>query len=118
MNRLINIMAVNVNPVTIGIAVAVCLVIAALLGLLLAVATKFLKVEQDERIDKVTELLPGYNCGACGKAGCAAFAEALVNGEAPAISGCKVIKPDNKQAVKDYLDSTPGPDGSVVNVKL
>ena len=116
MNRLINVMAIN--PVTIVVAVAVCLVIAVVLGLLLAVASKFLYVEQDERIDKVTEMLPGYNCGACGKAGCAAFAEALVTGEAPAVSGCKVIKPDNKQAIKDYLDNTPGPDGSVVSVKL
>lgn len=116
MNNVITVLAVN--PMTIVTAVIVCLIIAVVLGLLLAVASKFLHVEQDERIDKVTELLPGYNCGACGKAGCAAFAEALVTGEAPAVSGCKVIKPDKKQAVKDYLDNTPGPDGSIVNVKL
>lgn len=116
MDRLINVMAVNFK--TIISAVVICLIIAVVLGLVLAVASKFLKVEQDERIDKVAEMLPGYNCGACGKAGCAAFAEALVTGEAPAISGCKVIKPDNKQAIKDYLDNTPGLDGSIVNVKL
>ena len=116
----INILASNIqiNATTVVMAVVICLVLAVLLGLLLAVASKFLKVEQDERIDKVTEMLPGYNCGACGKAGCAAFAEALVSGEAPAVSGCKVIKPDKKQDIKDYLDSTPGPDGSIVNVKL
>ena len=112
----INILAVN--PMTIVTAVVVCLIIAVVLGLILAVASKFLKVEQDERIDQVASMLPGYNCGACGKAGCAAFAEAIVSGEAPAISGCKVIKPDKKQDIKDYLDSTPGPDGSIVNVKL
>ena len=112
----INILAVN--PMTIVTAVVVCLIIAVVLGLILAVASKFLKVEQDERIDQVVAMLPGYNCGACGKAGCAAFAEALVTGEAPAVSGCKVIKPDKKQDIKDYLDSTPGPDGSIVNVKL
>lgn len=112
----INILAVN--PMTIVTAVVVCLIIAVVLGLILAVASKFLKVEQDERIDQVASMLPGYNCGACGKAGCAAFAEALVSGEAPAVSGCKVIKPDKKQDIKDYLDSTPGPDGSIVNVKL
>ena len=116
MNNVITVL--EVNPMTIVTAVIVCLIIAVVLGLLLAVASKFLHVEQDERIDKVAELLPGYNCGACGKAGCAAFAEALVTGEAPAVSGCKVIKPDKKQAVKDYLDNTPGPDGSIVNVKL
>ena len=122
MNRLINVMAdeveIVIKPMTIITAVIICLVVAALLGLLLSVASKFLKVEQDERIDQVASMLPGYNCGACGKAGCAAFAEALVTGEAPAVSGCKVIKPDNKQAIKDYLDVTPGPDGSTINVKL
>ena len=116
MNNVITVL--SVNPMTIVTAVIVSLIIAVVLGLLLAVASKFLHVEQDERINKVAELLPGYNCGACGKAGCAAFAEALVTGEAPAVSGCKVIKPDKKQAVKDYLDNTPGPDGSIVNVKL
>ena len=54
----------------------------ALLGLLLAivlyiVAQKF-KVEEDPKIDVVEALLPGANCGGCGKAGCRAFAEAAV----------------------------------------
>lgn len=99
-------------------AIIVSLVLAVVLGALLAVASKFLVVEQDERIDKVAALLPGYNCGACGKAGCAAFAEALVSGEAKSISGCKVIKADKKQALKDYLDNAPGPDGTIVKVTL
>lgn len=120
MNKMINVLAgeINIDFTVVLTAVIIAVIIAAVLGLLLAVASKYLHVEQDERIDKVAEMLPGYNCGACGKAGCAAFAEALVTGEAPAVSGCKVIKPDNKQAVKDYLDSTPGPDGTTVNVKL
>ena len=54
----------------------------AVLGLLLAivlyiVAQKF-KVEEDPRIDTVEALMPGANCGGCGKAGCRAFAEAAV----------------------------------------
>lgn len=100
------------------IAVAILLAVSAVLGLLLAVASKFLKVEQDERIDQVVAMLPGYNCGACGMAGCAAFGEALVNGEAKSVSGCKVIKPDKKQEIKDYLDNTPGADGSYAKVTL
>ena len=100
------------------IAIAILLGVSAVLGLLLAVASKFLKVEQDERINKVIELLPGYNCGACGKAGCAAFAEALVGGEVKTVSGCKVIKPDKKQAIKDYLDATPGADGNITQVNF
>ncbi len=51
-------------------------------GIILAVASKIFAVEHDERIDKITEILPGANCGGCGYAGCDAYAEAVVRGEA------------------------------------
>lgn len=55
-----------------------------LFGLLLGYANKKFKVEVDERIPKVRECLPGANCGACGFAGCDAYAEAVVSqGMAP-----------------------------------
>lgn len=57
-------------------------IIGLIFGILLEVADKKLAVEVDERITKVTEALGGANCGACGYAGCSAFAEAVVNGEA------------------------------------
>lgn len=41
------------------------------------VAQKF-KVEEDPRIDIVESILPGANCGGCGKPGCRGFAEATV----------------------------------------
>lgn len=41
------------------------------------VAQKF-KVEEDPLIDEIAEVLPGANCGGCGKAGCRAMAEAFV----------------------------------------
>jgi len=47
-------------------------------GALLAVAAKKLKVEQDPRIEQIYEVLPGSNCGACGHAGCFAYAKAIV----------------------------------------
>ena len=53
-----------------------------LFGLLLGFANDKFKVEVDERIPKVRECLPGANCGSCGFAGCDAYAEAVVNGEA------------------------------------
>lgn len=63
--------------------------IGLVLGLLLAVASKYLSVEQDERIPLITEALPGANCGGCGFAGCSAFANAVVEGKAQ-ITGCPV----------------------------
>ncbi len=51
-------------------------------GLILSVAAKIFAVEKDERIPKISECLPGVNCGGCGYAGCSAAAEAIVKGEA------------------------------------
>jgi len=56
-------------------------------GLVLAAASKAFYVETDPRLDKLNECLPGANCGGCGYAGCGAYAEAVLNGEAP-IGAC------------------------------
>jgi len=58
-------------------------------GVMLTVADKKLAVETDPRVAKVREVLGGANCGACGYAGCDAFADALVSGKAQP-SGCPV----------------------------
>jgi electron transport complex protein RnfB len=56
--------------------------LGAIFGLGLALAARKFAVEQDPRVSKVEDLLPGANCGGCGYAGCLAFARALVQGEA------------------------------------
>lgn len=56
-------------------------------ALLLAVADQKLRVEEDPRVEKMIEALPGANCGGCGYPGCGAFAEHVVAGDAP-ITGC------------------------------
>lgn len=48
--------------------------------ILYVVAQKF-KVDEDPRIDQVEAVLPGANCGGCGKAGCRNFAEACVKAD-------------------------------------
>ena len=48
------------------------------LGAILAFASKRFAVEVDPKIDQIHEILPGANCGGCGYAGCAAYAEAVV----------------------------------------
>ncbi len=73
-----------------------------LFGILLAIAFSRFRVEVDERVEVVLELLPGSNCGACGLPGCEAAAEAMVNGEAPA-NACKAGGPDTADAVAKAL---------------
>lgn len=53
-----------------------------LFGALLTIASKKFYVKVDERVPKITDVLPGANCGGCGYAGCSAYAEAIVRGEA------------------------------------
>lgn len=68
----------------------------------IAVCHRKLRVWEDPRIDAVTGLLPGANCGACGSAGCRNFAERLVGGKAQPAS-CTVMNDDGRLAVASYL---------------
>ena len=54
--------------------------LGALFGFALAIASRKFRVEVDPRVEEITQLLPSANCGACGFAGCAGYAEALVKG--------------------------------------
>ena len=54
-----------------------------LAGVLLTVAAKIFHVEVDERIEKISGALPQANCGACGYAGCADYASAIVEKGVP-----------------------------------
>ncbi len=60
------------------IAVVVLGAIGALFAVVLYIVAQKFKVIEDPLIDEVAEVLPGANCGGCGKAGCRAFAEACV----------------------------------------
>jgi RnfABCDGE-type electron transport complex B subunit len=76
-------------------------------GTLIALANSKLKVWEDPRIDAVEEVLPGANCGACGLAGCRAFAEGVVKGDvAPA--GCTVMGDEDREDVAKLLGVDAG----------
>jgi len=66
--------------VTILYAFVSVAVLGGLLGLGLAFAAKKLAVKKDERVTQIEDALPGINCGACGYAGCSAYAEAIAAG--------------------------------------
>jgi electron transport complex protein RnfB len=77
------------------------------LALLLAFANRWLKVDEDPRIDVVTDTLPGANCGACGLPGCRAFAEKVVGGEI--LPGqCPVGGPATAQFIANLLGIEAG----------
>ena len=91
----------------IGSAVIFMFALGTLLALALAVANRFLWVDEDPRVHEVADILPGTNCGACGKAGCHAFAEALVRSEATPAQ-CTVSAPETIEEIADHLGVDAG----------
>jgi len=71
-------------------------------ALLLAVAARFLRVFEDPRIEQVTGLLPGANCGGCGYAGCADYAKAIVENNAPT-NLCRPCRAEAVQAISALM---------------
>lgn len=89
------------------IAGAIMAGMGVLLAGILAAAYRKLYVFEDPRIDEVESMLPSANCGACGCAGCRAFAEKAVNGEI-APGKCTVSSPAAVTQIANYLGVNAG----------
>jgi len=87
--------------------------VALVFATLIAIANRKLKVWEDPRIDAVSGMLPGANCGACGVPGCRAFAEKLVAGERQP-AGCNVANDEAKAQIASYLGVDAGQATKVV----
>ncbi len=74
---------------------------------ILAVAAKAFYVEIDPRVAMVEDTLPGANCGGCGFTGCAACAEAIVEGAAP-VNACVAGGPDVAAKVAEVMGGDVG----------
>ncbi|MDT8340290.1 MAG: RnfABCDGE type electron transport complex subunit B [Longimicrobiales bacterium] len=95
------------EPSTILSSVAILGGVGTTFGALIALANAKLRVEEDPRLDVLTDLLPGANCGACGYAGCRAFAEAVITG-ATLPATCTVMSADEREDVASYLGVDAG----------
>jgi Na+-translocating ferredoxin:NAD+ oxidoreductase RNF subunit RnfB len=93
------------NAILVGAAILAGLGLG--FGILLAVADRFFKVEEDPRIEAVEKLLPGSNCGACGQPGCRGLAEQIVGGALPP-SRCTVSSPAGLEAIADFMGVAVG----------
>jgi len=70
------------------------------LGLFLALAAHYLKVEADPIVEDITAMLPGSNCGQCGFAGCGQAAEAMATGNA----GLDICPPGGKSLIENLSE--------------
>jgi Na+-translocating ferredoxin:NAD+ oxidoreductase RNF subunit RnfB len=83
-------------------SVAILAGVGLVFAVLIALAYQRLRVYEDPRIDAVTAMLPGANCGACGQPGCRNFAEQVVSGNAKP-AGCNVIDEAGAAAIAKFL---------------
>lgn len=95
------------------IAAAIVGGVGLLFGVLIAAANRVFHVWEDPRIDAVSSMLPGNNCGACGQPGCRAFAELLVKGDVQPAT-CTVMGPTDRDDVASFLGVTAGEVDKVV----
>ncbi len=98
-------MVVDIQSILIAFAVLGGM--GGLLAFGLMKASKVFYVEEDVRVTKVTESLPGYNCGACGFPGCGGFADAIVEGQVKVLSNCKPGKEEHFNKIIELLKNDP-----------
>lgn len=84
------------------IPAGILFVLGGLFAFILAFLFDKFRVTVDERVKEVRDCLSGANCGGCGYAGCDAFAEALVKGEAK-LSDCSATSKDKKEEISRLL---------------
>ena len=85
-------------------AVLVVLIAGIILAIALAVADKFLKVEENPAKKDIEAMLPGANCGACGFPGCAGLAQAMADKKVKDAHACKVINGDKANELQTYIN--------------
>ena len=95
------------NPETILGSMAILGGVGLMFGVLIALAHRKLAVWEDPRVETVTDILPGTNCGACGYGGCRAFAEATIKGEIEPAK-CTVMGQEERHEVAQFLGVEAG----------
>lgn len=93
-------------------AIVMMIVLGAALGLLLGIAGVFFTVEEDTRVEQITAMLPGLNCGACGFPGCNGLANALVSGEAKSPTLCKPSTEAHRSRITAFMETGIDPQAS------
>lgn len=83
-------------------------VLGLVLGIVLAFASKIFAVKVDERVEQIQELLPGANCGGCGYSGCAALAQAIIDGKANP-TACNAAEDEAVEKIAAVMGVESGP---------
>lgn len=84
------------------IPIIVMVSLGIIFGVLIAFSSKAFHVEEDKTLLQLTEMMPGYNCGACGRSGCKALAQAILDGDGK-VNDCKPMKSDQRVIVEKFV---------------
>ena len=76
--------------------------IGLIFGVILSIAADKFKVKVDKKLEKIIELLPGSNCGACGYAGCEAYAEAMSK-DPDLFGACRLLSSEGADEIAEIL---------------
>ncbi len=80
----------------------VLLGVGCLFAVLIVWLSRVLSVEKDAKVEEIRGVLPGANCGACGKAGCDDFANAVVHEGVPP-TNCTQLTKENAQKIGEIM---------------
>lgn len=75
-------------------------------GVLLSVCSKVFAVKTDTRVTKLTNVLPGLNCGACGFSSCENYAEHLIQDDTLQTNRCTPGGEESAKAISKLLGTT------------
>ena len=89
------------------IPVIIVCVVGIVAGVLLTIAAKIMYVPVDERVEQLTEALPGANCGGCGFARCSDYPNATVESGAD-VTLCPVGGPSVSSALAAVMGIEAG----------
>lgn len=97
--------ALEIDIVNMLQALGIIGLLAVVLGIAIGIATKYFEVKDHPMVEMVYDMLPHFNCGACGTPGCLANANEIVFRNQP-LSSCKpgtaVMRKNIQKVLDDY----------------
>ena len=84
------------------IGIIIMTILALILSLILVIVDT--KLNKEDKSEIYLELLPGYNCGACGYAGCKGMSEAMLE-DINNYKKCKPLRGEKLKKLEEYIDS-------------
>ncbi|MGL4367918.1 MAG: RnfABCDGE type electron transport complex subunit B [Brevinemataceae bacterium] len=76
--------------------------ISFLLSLIISLISQMFTAKTDPLVEKIYDVLPHFNCGACGYPGCKPYAEAIV-GKSEVCNKCRPGREPVAQKIADLL---------------